>query len=135
MLTALAKAGWAGDAAALDSSYVRARRSAQGGKGGARAQAIGPSRGGQTTEIHTLIDVLGRPGVLLLTPGNASDVTTVPVVLAEAPGRIRRLSADKGYDADWLRTDLRNSGVAPVIPGKRGRKRRIHHDKPRYREP
>ena len=102
---------------------------------GARAQAIGPSRGGQTTEIHALTDVLGRPGVLLLTPGNVSDVTTAPAMLAEAPGRIRRLSADKGYDADWLRTDLRNSGVAPVIPGKRGRKRRIHHDKPRCREP
>lgn len=35
MLAALAKAGWAGDAAALDSTYVRARRSAHGGKGGA----------------------------------------------------------------------------------------------------
>jgi len=34
MLAALAKAGWAGDAAALDSSYVRAHRSAHGGKGG-----------------------------------------------------------------------------------------------------
>jgi transposase len=34
MLTALAKAGWTGDAAALDSSYVRAHRSAHGGKGG-----------------------------------------------------------------------------------------------------
>ncbi|CAX17029.1 transposase related to IS5 family (plasmid) [Methylorubrum extorquens DM4] len=34
MLAALAKAGWAGDAAALDSTYVRAHRSAQGGKGG-----------------------------------------------------------------------------------------------------
>ena len=55
-------------------------------------------------------------------------------MLAEAPGWIRRLSADKGYDADWLRTDLRNSGVTPVIPGKRGRKRRIRHDKSRYRE-
>ncbi len=54
------------------------------GKGG-EAQAIGPSRGGQTTKIHALTDVLGRPVVLLLTPGNASDVTTAPAVLAEAP--------------------------------------------------
>ncbi|SEP42113.1 Transposase [Methylobacterium sp. UNC300MFChir4.1] len=103
-------------------------------KGGATAQAIGPSRGGQTTKIHALTDVLGRPGVLLLTPGNASDVTTVPAVLAEAPGRIQRLAADKGYDADWLRADLRKSGITPVIPGKRGRKRKIRHDKSRYRE-
>jgi transposase len=34
MLADLAKAGWAGDAAALDSTYVRAHRSAHGGKGG-----------------------------------------------------------------------------------------------------
>ena len=101
---------------------------------GATAQAIGPSRGGQTTTIHAFTDVLGRPGVLLLTPGNASDVTTAPAVLAEAPGRIQRLAADKRYDADWLRADLRKSGITPVIPGKRGRKRKIRHDKSRYRE-
>lgn len=55
-------------------------------------------------------------------------------MLAEAPGRIRRLSADKGYDADWLRADLRAKSVTPIIPGKRGRKKRIRHDKRRYRE-
>lgn len=133
MLTALAQSGWVGEAAAIDSTYVKAHRSAHGGKG-ARAQGIGPSRGGQTTKIHVLTDVLGRPGVLLLTPGNASDVTTAPAVLAAAPGRIRRLAADKGYDADWLRTDLQGNGITPIIPGKRGRKRKIRHDKRRYRE-
>ncbi len=92
---------------------------------GATAQAIGPSRGGQTTKIHALTNVLGRPGVLLLTPGNAGDVTTAPTVLAEAPGRIQRLAVDKGYDADWLRADPRKSGIMPIIPGKRGRKRKI----------
>jgi transposase len=78
--------------------------------------------------------VLGRPGVLLLTPGNASDVRTAPAVLAEAPGRLRRLIADKGYDADWLRADLREKGITPVIPGTRARKRTLRHDKRRYQE-
>ena len=36
MLAALAKAGWSGEAAAIDNTYVRAHRSAQGGKGGRR---------------------------------------------------------------------------------------------------
>ena len=103
-------------------------------KGGEQSHAIGRSRGGRTTKIHALTDVLGRPGVLLLTPGNASDVTAAPAVLAEAPGRIRRLAADKGYDADWLRANLREKGITPIIPGKRGRKRKIRHDKRRYRE-
>jgi len=44
------------------------------------------------------------------------------------------LAADKGYDADWLRTDLWAHGITPVIPGMRGRKRRIRHNKRRYRE-
>ena len=61
-------------------------------------------------------------------------MTSAPAVLAEAPGRIRRLAADKGYDADWLRADLRAKSITPVIPGKRGRKRRIRHDQRRYRE-
>ncbi|CAA2136997.1 hypothetical protein MBLL_00441 (plasmid) [Methylobacterium bullatum] len=55
-------------------------------------------------------------------------------MLAKAPGRIRRLTTDEGYDADWLRADLREKGITPVIPGKRSRKRKIHHDKRRYRE-
>ena len=33
-LEALAKAGWSGEAAALDSTYVKAQRAAHGGKGG-----------------------------------------------------------------------------------------------------
>ncbi|MGU3408379.1 transposase [Methylobacterium brachiatum] len=77
---------------------------------GAKAQGIGPSRGGRTTKIHALTHVLGQPDVLLLTPGNAAEIFTAPAVLAEAPGRIRRLAADKGYDADWLRAALREKG-------------------------
>ena len=72
--------------------------------------------------------------VVHLTPGNSSDVKTAPTVLAAAPGRIRRLLADKGDDADWLRADLRKAGIVPVIPGTRSRKRPIRHDKRRYKD-
>jgi transposase len=41
ILAALAKAGWADDAAALDSSYVRVHRSAHGGKGERRRKPSG----------------------------------------------------------------------------------------------
>ena len=39
-----------------------------------------------------------------------------------------------GYDADWLRAALRSKSITPVIPGKRGRRRRIRHNRRRYRE-
>ena len=134
MLAALAEAGWIPQTAAIDKhlhqgASLRPRR-----QRGAKAQAIGPSRGGPTTKVHILSDTLGRPAVVHLTPGNASDVRTAPAVLAATPGRIRRLLADKGYDADWLRTDLRKAGIVPVIPGTRSRKRPICHDKRRYKD-
>jgi len=54
-------------------------------------QAIGLSRGGQTTKIHVLTDVLGRPAVIRLTPGNVSDIRVADALL-EAAGPVRRLT-------------------------------------------
>ena len=102
-------------------------------KRGARAQAIGPSRGGRTTKLHLITDLLGRPIALHLTPGNIADITAAPALLAAA-GRFRRLIADRGYDADGLRRDLRGGGATPVIPGRRSRKRPVRYDRQCYRE-
>lgn len=102
-------------------------------KRGARTQGIGPSRGGQTTKIHALTDVIGRPFALILTPGNVSDITVAPGLLARARGA-RHVLADKGYDAGSLRRMLRQAGAVPVIPGRTNRKRKIAYDMARYRD-
>jgi transposase len=96
-------------------------------------QAIGTSRGGRTTELHRITDLLCRPIVLHLTPGNVADITAARTLLAAA-GRFTWLIGDRGYDADGLRRDLRARGARPVIPGRRSRKRAIRHDQRRYRE-
>ena len=57
---------------------------------GARAQAIGVSRGGPTTKLHVVADVLGRPVVVHLTAGNACDLSTAPNAIAAVPGRLKR---------------------------------------------
>ena len=59
---------------------------------------------------------------------------TAPDVLAQAPGRLKRLVADRGFDANHLRRDLRSAGTVPVIPGRHSRKRPIRHDAVRYRD-
>lgn len=69
----------------------------------------------------------------MLTPGNVSDITAAPALLARA-GPMRYLLGDKGYDADHLRRALREAGTIPVIPGRRSRKRAIRYDKRRYRD-
>ncbi len=45
-----------------------------GRKRGAFNNAIGRSRGGQTTKIHALTDDIGRPHALLITAGNTHDL-------------------------------------------------------------
>ncbi|WP_420893849.1 IS5 family transposase [Sphingomonas sanguinis] len=131
LLDALVNAGVVAKSTAIDSTYIKAQRAAFGGKGG-QIQAIGRSRGGWTTKIHALTDVIGRPYALMLTAGNVSDVKAAPALLERA-GRMRYLLADKGYDADRLRRSLRDAGAVPVIPGRRNRKRVIRYDKERYR--
>ena len=102
-------------------------------KRGARANAIGISRGGRTTKIHALVDVLGRPLRLALTPGNTSDIKGVELLIDATIG-MKRVIADRGYDANRLRTTLRNQGTIPIIPGRRNRKRTIQYDERRYRD-
>lgn len=109
--------------------YIKAHRGAGGQRGGARANAIGVSRGGRTTKIHALVDVLGRPLRLVLTPGNTSDVKG-----ADLPIGMSRVIADRGYDANRIRVTLREQGTIPVIPGRRNRKRPIQYDEHRYKD-
>lgn len=90
-------------------------------KRGAKNQAIGLSRGGQTTKIHALSDTLGRPTTLKLTAGNVSDITMAEALLAEVDD-CRYVLADKGYDSDKLRSTIRDKGAKPVIPGRKSRK-------------
>ena len=77
--------------------------------------------------------MLGRPAVIRLTPGNVSDIR-VADELIEAAGPVRRLIADRGYDANSLRLTLRSVGTIPVIPGRRSPKRPIRLDERRYRD-
>ena len=117
-------------------------------KRGARAQAIGRSRGGKTTKIHAFTDFVGRPFALMLTPGNVADVTAAPELLGRmgvgaqgfgdpkdrwkgSGGRARYVLGDKG--ADPLRRSLRQAGAVPVIPGRSSRKRTVRYDRERYK--
>lgn len=47
---------------------------------------------------------------------------------------VKRLIADRGYDANALRRTLREAGTIPAIPGRRNRKAPVRHDRRRYRD-
>lgn len=42
--------------------------------------------------------------------------------------------ADKGYDADAIRTDLAERNIEAVIPGRSNRRVKIEHDRALYKQ-
>ncbi|MDI6029569.1 IS5 family transposase, partial [Corticibacterium sp. UT-5YL-CI-8] len=116
----------------IDSTHVKAHRSAQGSKGGPWTQAIGTSRGGRTSKIHALADDRGRPVAFALTPGNVADISmAVPLLKVASP--TKRLLADKAYDADSLRLWLKGAKIKAVIPSSATRRTPYPLDRKAYR--
>ncbi len=70
-----------------------------------------------TTKIHALVDALGNPVEVMLSPGQDHDLTCAePLIAAAGPGA---LIADKAFDADIA--TLTERAIVPVIPSKSNR--------------
>jgi len=88
--------------------------------------AIGRSRGGLTTKLHSLVDANCRPLVVLAGPGQGGDSPMLAVLLQHlsvpriGPGRPRTrpdtLLADKAYSSRDNRALLRARHIRTVIP-------------------
>jgi transposase len=107
----------------IDTSIVRVH---QHGAciGGNRDQQMGRSRGGLSTKIHAIVDGNGLPVQLGLTSGEAHDNRLCARLLAGLRPQALLL-ADRGYDADWIRTLVAQRGAWANIPPKRNRKNPI----------
>jgi len=68
-----------------------------------RRQSIGRSRGGLTSKIHALVDTNGLPVRLALSTGEAHDSRLAGKLLSRLKSKTMLL-ADRGYDADWIRS-------------------------------
>ena len=117
----------------VDLTSVRAHQHSAGAqKKDGEDQAIGRSRGGLTTKIHAIVDALGNPVALSLTPGQAADITQAVALLDQVEPEA--LLADKGYDSDALIETLKERGITPVIPSKANRREARKTDFALYRE-
>jgi transposase len=73
-----------------------------------------------TTKIHVLVDALGNPVEVMLSPGQDHDLTCAESLIeAVDPGAV---IADKAFDADAFIDALNARAIAPVIPPKSNRK-------------
>jgi transposase len=86
-----------------------------------RDQSMGRSRGGLTSKIHAVVDTKGLPVRLALTAGEAHDNRLVLTLLSSLKSGAMLL-ADRGYDANWIRTLANQKGAWANIPPKKNRK-------------
>lgn len=114
------------------------------GKGG----GSGVERGykGKGILIHLIVDRWGMPLSALTTAANGNERELVEPLLDQIkvetnkPGRPpkkpKKLAADKGYDKEELRKNLRKRGIQPQIPRRRNAKKRpgrpVLMDAPRF---
>ena len=114
--------------AMIDATIVRAHQHSAGAKKrGARDQALGRSRGGMSTKIHTRVDALGNPTDFHLTPGQAHDLEGADALL---PGcKAACVIGDRAFDAQArLIEPLLAAAKTVVIPLRSTRKYQRDYD-------
>jgi transposase len=85
-------------------------------------QAIGKSRGGNTTKIHLICEKKGKPVHFHLSSGNLHDMTVAEALLSGIDEDAKKIIGDKGYDSDAIRETIESRGSEAVIPFKINRK-------------
>ena len=115
----------------VDSTCYRAHQSSAGARKTSAPKAIGITRGGLNTKIHTVCDALGNPLRFVLTPGQRHDSKPVPELL---DGLVTKaLLADKAYDSDEIVQSAQAQGMQVIIHCRVNRKKQRVLDKDRYK--
>lgn len=116
-----------------DTTVVRAHACAAGYRAGDQSpEGLGRSRGGFSSKIHFSTDALGNPLKIIVTEGNASDISCASDLVSGYCATA--ILADKAYDSnDFLIEGLLN-GCTMEIPPKKNRNYQREYDKHVYKE-
>lgn len=112
--------------AMIDSTYVKAQRTATCMRSDGLPRELGRSRGGITTKIHLLCNDQQKPIDFILSAGQVSDIKIAPQLVAG--NKMKKLLADKAYDSDRFRNLLASRQITVCSPAKSNRKSPIPHD-------
>jgi len=116
----------------LDGSIVKVHQDAMRSCLEKTAEAIGRCVGGLTSKIHAKVDALGQLVKVVLTPGQVHESQVASEIFSGE--YCDYFLADKAYDIDAFRTELKSTGITPVIPCKVNRLFPTEHDKHIYKE-
>ena len=121
-----------GESFLIDAAIMRAHQDASGAQRKEGPQQIGRSRGGPSTKLHAVVDALGNPVRLALSPGQVHEMKLAPELLADV--RNANVIGDRAYDAKALAGQLEAQGCTVVIPSNPTRATLREYDKHTYRE-
>lgn len=94
--------------------------------------ALGRSRGGFSTKINARTNAEGLPIGIVITPGQAHDVTAFPALMQEIDCDPEQMLGDRGYDSEAVRDDIEQRGGEAAIPSIATRKIQHAVDKALY---
>ncbi|WP_288382000.1 IS5-like element ISAbe13 family transposase [uncultured Acinetobacter sp.] len=99
----------------IDGSHIRAHQHSAG----IADQAISKSAGGNSSKIHLVVDSNGNPIDFIITDGTTHDVKVAPDLISKLDlNEAEIVCADKGYDSEPLRQQIRATGTKANIPKK-----------------
>jgi transposase len=101
-------------------------------KRGTEHNALGRSRGGFSTKINARTNAEGLPIGVVITPGQANDITAFPALMQEIDCNPDHLLGDKGYDSEAVRSEIERRGGEAAIPSIATRKIQHAVDKALY---
>ena len=128
----LARNGRSTDTQMIDSTHVKAHRSAAGGKGGRRNRLLAARAEGATRRFTHLQMLKGALIAILLTTGAAHDRPVAERLIRRVKPS-QRMLGDKAYDSAELREDLHERGTKPVIPNRCNREQPFSFSKRIYK--
>ena len=100
----------------IDGSIVKAHQHSAGASSKAD-EAIGKSKGGNTSKIHLAVDSYGLPIEFTITGGQLHDSKAAKPLIGKLP-KAKYIIADKGYDSEAIREQVRKRSSIPNIPRK-----------------
>jgi transposase len=115
----------------IDATITRAH-ACSAGYGSQEEQGLGRSAGGFSSKIHAKVDALGNLLKIIITPGQQHDSTQAKELLDKVFDS--NVLADRGYDSDEIRAQIKAQNCISVIPPRSNRIVKIKYDKDLYKD-
>lgn len=111
----------------IDGSHIKVHQDACHNASTYEEQGFGKTKGGRNTKINAVTNGAGKLLNFVLIPGNHCEQKSAMEALGDLRDKI--VLADKGYDSDEFRSEIRQGGAVPNIPGRKNRKRAVFYIK------